>query len=436
MKRTITLFAASLMTWLGSVTVLGSQNWPQWRGPNFNGTVQAEGLPSDISKDHILWSTPMPGKAGATPVIWEDHVFVTSPDEGGNLLLLALNRQDGSERWRREVGVGDMEKGRNNTAAPSPVTDGNVVVAQFGTGDMAAFDFSGNELWKRNLGREFGRFSLMWIYGSSPLLHEGRLYIQVLQRNPMPRDYPGFDGKTERESFILCVDAKSGKDLWRQVRETDSTLESQESYATPFPYQGKNGLELIIVGGDHVSGHRFSDGSEIWRARLYEKRDDWYRIVTSPVAAQGLILACGPKGQPVVAFRDGGKGNVTNTHVAWRFDEAPTDWSTPLILGDHVFVLDGGKKVLTKLELANGKTVWSGKVPAREVLWSSPTAADGKIFMHSEEGTLIVCSAGNEFKVLGSLTFDGEGPCRGSVAVAQNQIFMRTAKNLYCIGKK
>lgn len=378
----------------------------------------------------------MPGKAGATPIIWEDHVFVSTPDEGGNLILMALDRRDGSMRWQREVGVGDMEKGRNNTAAPSPVTDGERVVALFGTGDIAAFDFEGKELWKRNLGREFGRFSLMWIYGSSPLLHEGKLYIQVLQRNPMPRDYPGFDGRTERESFILCVDATSGKDVWRHVRETDSTLESQESYATPFPFHGKNGLELIIVGGDHVSGHRFEDGQEIWRARLYEKRDDWYRIVTSPVAADGLIIACGPKGQPVVAVQEGGQGNITTSHVAWRFEESPTDWSTPLLLDNQLFVLDGGKKVLTKLELKTGNPVWSGRLPVREVLWSSPTAADGKLFMHSEEGTLVVCSAGDEFKVLSALTFDGEGPCRGSVAVAKNQIFMRTATHLHCLGNR
>ncbi len=423
---------------LGCLTVavgglLNAANWPQWRGPNLNGSIDATGLPGAVTRENIAWSAPVPGKAGSTPVVWDDHVFVTSPDEVGNLVLIDYNRRDGSERWRQVVGVGDKDKGRNNMAAPSPVTDGERVVVLFGTGDFAAYDLAGKELWKRNLGKEYGRFAVMWIYGSSPLLHEGRLYLQVLQRDEMPADYPLYDGKPQRESFLLCVDPVTGRDIWRHVRRTDSTKESHESYATPIPHRGPNGTELLVVGGDHVSGHRPEDGGEIWRARLYEKRDDWYRIVTSPVSVGGLILACGPKGQPVVAFREGGKGNVTDSHVAWRFTENPTDWSTPLVLDGKLFVLDGGKKVLSRLDPRTGETIWSGRLPVREVVWGSPTGADGKIYLHSEEGTLVVCSAGDRFEVLGTLAFEGEGPCKGSVAVAGRQVFVRTAKHLHCL---
>ncbi len=412
------------------------ENWAQWRGPAFNGSTVARGLPGELSRENVLWSAPVPGPSGATPIIWNDHVFTHSPDESGNLALIAMDRRSGKELWRQEVGIGNKEKGRNNMAAPSPVTDGERVISLFGTGDLAAFGMDGKPLWKRSLGKDFGRFSVMWIYGSSPLLYQGRLYIQVLQRSPMPADYPLYDGKPERESFLLCVDPSNGKDLWREVRKTDSTLESQESYATPIPFQGKDGTQLLIVGGDHVSGHALADGKEIWRARLYEKRDDWYRIVTSAVTHQGLIYASGPKGQPVVAFREGGKGNVTDTAVAWRFTESPTDWSTPLVLDGKLFVLDGGKKVLSRLDPATGEKKWSGKLPVREVIWGSPTGADGKIYLHSEEGTVVVCDAGDSFKVLGTLTLEGEGPCRGSIAVAQDQVFVRTAKKLHCFGRK
>lgn len=413
--------------------ILTAADWPQWRGPNLNGSIEASGLPGAVGRENVVWSAPVPGKAGSTPVVWGDHVFITSPDEVGNLVLVDYDRRDGSERWRQIVGVGDKDKGRNNMAAPSPVTDGERVVVLFGTGDFAAYDFAGKELWRRNLGKEFGRFAVMWIYGSSPLLFEGRLYLQVLQRDEMPADYPLFDGKPQRESFILCVDPATGRDIWRHVRRTDSTKESHESYATPIPHRGANGTELLVVGGDHVSGHRLGDGSEIWRARLYEKRDDWYRIVTSPVSIGNLILACGPKGQPVVAFRDGGKGDVTDSHVAWRFTENPTDWSTPLVLDGKLFVLDGGKKVLSRLNPRSGEVIWSGRLPVREVVWGSPTGADGKIYLHSEDGTLVVCSAGDTFEVLGTLAFEGEGPCKGSVAVAGRQVFVRTAKHLHCL---
>jgi outer membrane protein assembly factor BamB len=431
--KTSTLTGMVALMALGS-GVWAGENWPQWRGPNHNGSVSAKGLPGTLSRDQIRWAAPVPGKAGATPVIWEDHVFINSPDESGGLVLIAMDRRTGKERWRRAVGLGDKEKGRNNMAAPSPVTDGKTVITLFGTGDLAAFDFEGRPLWSRNLGKDFGRFSVMWIYGSSPLLFEGRLYIQVLQRSPMPADYPLYDGKPERESFLLCVDPATGKDLWRQLRTTDSTLESQESYATPMPMTGPAGKQLVVVGGDHVSAHALADGAEIWRARLYEKRDDWYRIVTTPVIGPGLIYAAGPKGQPVVAIRDGGRGDVTGTREAWRFSENPTDWSTPLLMDGKLFVLDGAKKVLTRLDPVTGERKWSGKLPVREVIWGSPTGADGKIYLHSEEGTVVVCDAGDEFRVLGSITFEGEGPCRGSVAVAQDQVFVRTAKNVYCFG--
>jgi outer membrane protein assembly factor BamB len=152
----------------------------------------------------------------------------------------------------------------------------------FGTGDVAAYDFQGKELWKRPLYKDYGRFAIMWIYGASPLLHDGQLIIPVLQRDQMPPDYPLAGGAPERHSFLLSLDPKTGKTLWEAKRVTDSTLESHESYATPVPHKGPHGTEILIVGGDHISGHRPKDGSEIWRARLYEKRDDWYRIVTSP----------------------------------------------------------------------------------------------------------------------------------------------------------
>lgn len=434
MKRMLGVIVA---VGLAGSTIDGfAANWAQWRGPAFNGSTVAKGLPANPTAADEAWSAPLPGPSGATPIIWDDHVFIHTPDESGNLSLIALDRRDGKERWRREVGIGNKEKGRNNMAAPSPVTDGKRVISLFGTGDLAAFDFEGKPLWKRSLGKDFGRFSVMWIYGSSPLLYHGRLYIQVLQRSPMPSDYPLYDGRPERESFLLCVDPETGKDLWKHVRKTDSTLESQESYATPMPYEGPGGPQLLVVGGDHVSGHEVGDGTEVWRARLYEKRDDWYRIVTSPVSLGEMVYAAGPKGQPVVAYKGNREGNITGTHEAWRYSESPTDWSTPLVMDGKLFVLDGGKKVLSRLDPVTGEKKWSGKLPVREVIWGSPTGADGKIYFHSEDGTLVVCDAGDEFRVLGTLSFPGESPCRGSVAVAQDQVFVRTARKLHCLGKK
>lgn len=414
-----------------------AENWPQWRGPHLNGSTVEHSLPSTLEKSGATWVAPLPGKGGATPIVWNDHVFITSPDSQKELVLIALNRKDGSVRWKKSIASGDQEKGRNNMASPSPVTDGKNVYAMFATGDLVAYDFDGNPVWTRNLGRECGKFAVMWIYGSSPVLHEGRLYIQVLQRDT-PADYShALDGKPSRESYLLAINAKDGKDVWRHIRKTDSTKESQESYATPLPYKGKNGWELLVVGGDHLSSHSLKDGHELWRARLYEKRDDWYRIVTSPVAHDGLIYAAGPKGQPVVAFKEGGSGDVTASHVAWRFSEAPTDCPTPLLYQGKLFVLEGNMKrerVLSCLDLKTGEKKWSGTLPANDPIWASPTGSDGKIYLVSERGTVFVVGAGGEFKLLGRLDLE-EGPTRSSVAIAHGQIFVRTAMNLYCFGK-
>jgi len=426
------LLASTIALVSASAAALSREDWPQWRGPNLDGSSTVSGLPATLDAENLAWSAPLPGKAGSTPVVCGDRVFLTTPDEQKNLVLLCLNRKTGKELWRQTVGVGDREVGRNNMCAPSPITDGERVFALFGTGDFAAFDLEGKPLWSRNLGKEYGNFAVMWLYGASPLLHEGRLYLPVLQRDEMPQDYPRFDGKAARESFVLCIDPGTGKDLWRHVRKTDSTKESGESYATPVPFQGPSGTELIIVGGDHVSGHRMDNGSEIWRARLYEKKDDWYRIVTSPVVAGGLVLAAGPKGQPVVAYRGGGSGDVSASHRAWDFREAPTDWSTPCVVGSHVFVLDGQKRIVTKLESKSGAKVWSGKIPGTGPIWGSLSAADGKLYGHDESGTAFVLSAGGEFQVLFTRTFEGESPSKGSVALAHGQVFVRTANAIHC----
>ncbi len=408
-------------------------DWPNWRGPEFNGSARSGPLPAQVTKETAAWAAQLPGKAGSTPVVSGKRVFLTSPDEAKNLSALCLDADSGKVLWSRKVAEGDKEAGRNNMASPSPVTDGKSVFVMFGTGDLAAFDFSGTELWHRNLAKDFGSLGNMWIYGASPVLVEGVLYVQVLQRDEVPADYPLFDGNPRRESFLLALDPATGKTRWKQTRKTDSTKESHESYATPFPFRGKAGTELVVVGGDHVSGHRLEDGAELWRARLYEKRDDWYRIVTSPVAADGLIYASGPKGQPVVAFREGGRGDVTGSHRAWEFRTAPTDWATPALAGGHLFVLDGGKRVLTKLNAKTGEAAWSGRLEIPDTVWSSPTVADGKVYLLSESGTVVICDAGAEFKVLSKAAL-GEGPAKSSIAVADDALFVRTASRLYRFG--
>lgn len=379
----------------------------------------------------------MPGFSGATPIIWGDRVFVSSPDADKNLLLLCLNRKDGKILWQKTVAVGDRTKGRNNMASPSPVTDGKIVVALYGTGDLAAFDFDGKELWKRNLGKEYGRFANMWLYGSSPLLFEGKLYVQVLERNPVPADYTSaIDGKSARESYLLCIDLQTGKNIWRHVRPTDAKNESQEAYSSPVPDLNQSAPEIILVGGNYATAHKADTGEEIWRCGgLNSRNDSFFRIVPSPVVAGDMVIACAPKKEPVIAIKDGGKGLVTDTAITWTFKEFPSDCVTPLYYEKKLFVLDGDKQMMTCLDPKTGETKWQGSMGTRQIFRASPTGADGKIYCISENGTVVVLSAGDEFKILSTIPMGGE-PVRSCIAVSDGQLFIRTAQNLYCVGNK
>lgn len=411
-------------------------NWPQWRGPYFNGSADATNLPIQWSKtENLAWSAPLPGFSGATPIIWEDSVFVSSPDPDKNLLLICLDRKTGKARWQKNVASGDRDKGRNNMASPSPVTDGKSVFIIFATGDLAAFDFSGKQLWKRNLGAEYGKFANMWIYGSSPLLYENKLYVQVLQRSPVPSDYShAQDGKSERDSYLLCVDPATGTNLWRVLRKTDAVDESMEAYSTPIPSTGSGRLEIVVAGGNYVTAHSPETGQELWRcAGLNQRGEHYWRIVPSPVAGAGMVFACGPKRDPVIAIKDGGQELVTSTHLAWKFKEFPSDCVTPLFYQEKLFVLDGDRQMMTCLDPRTGEKKWQGPMGVREIFRASPTGADGRIYCISENGTVVVLSSGDEFKVLSTVQM-GEAPVRSSIAVAQRALFIRTAKNLYCVG--
>jgi outer membrane protein assembly factor BamB len=414
-----------------------SENWPQWRGPYFNGSTTEKGLPTEWSNtNNVAWVTPLPGYSGATPIIWEDFVFVSSPDAQKNLLLLCLDRKDGKVRWQKTVATGDREKGRNNMASPSPVTDGKSVFSLFGTGDLAAYDFSGKELWTRNLAKDYGKFSINWLYGSSPLLYNGKLYIEVIQRTPVPSDYSqALDDKPNRDSFLLCLDPQSGKDIWRQLRPTDAIVEAQEAYTTPIPCDGPAGPEIILVGGDYTTAHSADTGAELWRCGgLNDGKEQFWRIVPSPVVAEGMIIACGPKRDPVLGIKDGGKGLVTETNIGWRFKQFPSDCVTPLAYQHKLFVLDGDRQVMTCLDPKTGEKKWQGNLGVKEIFRASPTGADGKIYCLSEGGTAVVLDAGPELKILATVRM-GESPVRASIAVSQGQLFIRTARNLHCIGK-
>ena len=371
-------------------------DWANWRGPNHNGSTVAAGLPVKFSKtENIAWKVAMPGPSAATPIILGDKVFVSSTDpKAKELLALCLDRRTGKEIWRQVVGEGYQLDNRSNYASPSPATDGEVVTFFYGNGDLATFDLNGKKLWATKIQAEENGFAFQWTFSTSPLLHNDVLYLQVLQRNTGVRGHGKANGN---ESYLLALNPKTGKQLWKHNRPSNAKAESLEAFSTPMPFTHNGREELLIVGGDCLTGHNPETGKELWRWGTWNpSRIGHWRLVPSPAAGGGVILACAPKGSPVYAVKAGAKGEG---ELAWksagRTDDISSDVCTPLFYQGKFYVMygEGRDKTLSSVNPATGKADWQVNLESRALVRTSPTAADGKIYLQSHAGEVFVVDA-------------------------------------------
>jgi outer membrane protein assembly factor BamB len=414
-------------------------NWAQWRGPSFNGSTTETGLPATFSKtENVAWSTPMPGPSASTPIIWGDSVFASSGDrETKCMMAMALDRKTGKVLWQQKVADGYNRDDKSNYSSPSPVTDGKLVVFFYGNGEMVAYDIKGKKLWSRNIQTDYGDFAFQWTFSAGPLLHGGRLYQQVLQRDTPVRGR----GKENGESFVLAMDPANGKTLWRQVRPCEAVQESREAYSTPLPCEFNGRKELVIVGGDCITGHNPETGAELWRWGTWNptKIGHW-RHVPSAVLGDGIFLACAPKRDPVYAIRAGGNGKLDDSAIAWVSDARQTGMSsdvpTPLFYQGDFFVLSDVYKKLVRVEPKTGKVKWSLDTPGNAKYEASPTGADGKIYLQNFAGDVVVVDAAKGQVIHKTAMGEpGDNETRSTVAVSQGQIFIRTNGKLFCVGK-
>ena len=235
---------AVCLTWISLIS-LQAADWPQWRGPHFNGSSEETQLPTEWGKDDgIAWSTDLPGSSAATPIISGDHVLITSTDDTNqSLLAMCLNRADGSLRWSKTVGIGLQRDNRSNFASPSPVTDGKLAIFFYGNGELVAFDMEGQKKWGFNLEKRWGEFCFQWTFSSSPLLYEGTLYMQVLQRNE-PVHGRGFTDQPN-ESYLVAMDPATGTVKWKITRPSQAKMESLEAFTTPMPFTYNGRSEIL-----------------------------------------------------------------------------------------------------------------------------------------------------------------------------------------------
>lgn len=437
----MTLLAAALLA-------LVPQDWPHWRGPSFDGGSTLSGLPELGGEKPVRWAADMPGPSAATPIVLGKRVFTTAAvEEDGVLLALCYDRDTGALRWEDPAGSGYQPRGRGSKtrldnrsdyASPSPVADGERVVFLFGNGDLVCYDLDGKRQWAQNLQQTYGDFAFQWTFGASPTLHGGRLYLPVLQRD-QPAD--GTPSEKAIPSFLLALEAKTGAEAFRVLRPSEARMESLESYATVIPHEVAGKPELLVVGGDVITGHDPESGAERWRWGTWNEghREQWWRIVPSPVVGGGRVLVCAPKRAPVYALKLGGSGVLGADALAWQSSGRPnpvsSDVPTPLFYRGRFFVLSESG-TLTRVDPVGGALDWSVELPGRDTWEASPTGADGRVFCLSHGGLLVALDA-HDGQLAGQLALGDEdgGPVRASVAAAQGGLFVRTWKRLVCIGE-
>lgn len=404
-----------------SCTFVRADDWPQWRGPELNGTSREKNLPARWgATENIVWRFALPSWSGSTPIVWGGRVFLHVA-EGDDLFLWCVDRKAGAVLWKKRLGGGNVKMRKQNMSSPSPVTDGQGVYVMTGTGVLKGFDFDGRELWARDIQKDYGEFGLNWGYASSPLLYEDSLYVQVLH---------GMN--TDDASYVLRVDKRTGKTVWRVERPTKAVRESPDSYTTPAVVRHGKTVEIVVTGGDCVTGHDPATGKELWRAEgLNPDNDPSYRIVASPVIADGIVYAPS-RVQPLLALRPGGRGDVTKSHLLWSTPNGP-DVPTPVTDGKYFYVVND-RGIVWCLDAKTGREIYGQQRIKPGTYSASPVLADDKIYITNEDGLTTVIKAGPKFEVLAEN--DLNDYCLSSPAISEGQIFIRTAKHLYCIGRR
>lgn len=431
----VTLIVASaILTFIAAPC--RADNWPQWRGPSHNGLSAEKGLPTQWSKtENVVWRLPMPGQGGATPVIWEDAIFVTSA-KSQDIVLMCIGT-DGKIRWEHLIDKGDSSyrTDEGNDASPSPCTDGQHVWAMSSKGTLVCCNMAGKEVWRADLSKTYGPFEIQFGMSSTPVLHEGNLYLQLLHGSMRTND-------PADKSFVVCLNAKSGQEVWKHFRESEAVRENKHSYASPTLYQDDQRTYLLIHGGDYITAHNLSDGSEIWRcggmnpATSQGNYNPFLRFVASPTAVPGMIVVPTAKRGAVLCLKPDQTGLITEKQDAyyWKHDRGTPDVPSPLIVGKYVYLCseNGDHKCV---DAKSGEVLYEVRANRRLRHRASPVYGDGKIYFASrDEGIVTVVAEGPEHKVLATNAMNES--LSASPAISNGRLYLRTFDALYCISNE
>ena len=430
---------------LSSITI-NAQNWPAFRGVNASGVGEGAKPPItwDVEKaTNVLWRTAIPGLSHASPIVWGNQIYLITAisadtkagfiakDRGISLsndlaphtwMIYALDKQSGKILWSNKAyeGVPRAKRHVKATQANStPVTDGRYIVALFGSEGLNCYDTKGKLLWKQDLGvlnpGLWDDKESSWGHSSSPVIYRDLVIVQA-------------DG--HKQSFIAAFNLKDGKQAWR-VERNEIT-----SWATPTIYQGKDRTELIVNGGRYIRGYDPLTGKELWR---FSDNDTQVKM-QAPLIAHDLIYITGgyPPGRTMYAFRPGAVGDISlksgedkNAFVAWSTNKGSPYTATPIIYGDLFYTLaDNG--VFSSYDAKTGEVVYQQRLPTS--FSASPIAADGRLYLSSEDGDVFVVKAGRQYELLSRNTM-GQ-PVMATPALSQGMLIVRGQDAIYALGER
>ena len=408
--------------------LIRAENWPGWRGPSGDGISAGKGIPTKWSStENIAWKIAVPGEGHSSPIVWGDKVFLTSSlTEKNKRILLCIDRLSGQTVWQRDVVQSPPETIHrlNSRASGTPATDGKQVYVTFmrAEGDeviapnvgserlitpgkiiVAAYDLDGKEKWKTNV----GDFVSAHGFNTCPVLFEDLLII---------------NGDHDGDAYLVALDRQSGRQRWRTRRENKT-----RSYVTPIIREIDGITQMILSGSLCVASYDPRNGKRHW---IVDGPTE--QFVASMVYDGKYVFATG--GYPerhTLAIRPGGKGNVTDTHIAWRTTRGAAYVPSPIISGRYLLmVADSG--IASCFEARTGKRHWMERLPGGHS--PSPVSADGLVYFVSDRGVATVIRPSETFAVIAKNEL-GE-PVSASPAISQGQIFLRTHQHLYCIGSK
>lgn len=421
-----TIIALGVVVFTVTTTSSADSNlrWSNWRGPAGDGSTADGNYPVSWSEtNNVLWKAALPGKGCSTPIVWDNHIFITAPADGQDAMLAV--DWNGKELWRTKLGTERAGKHRNGSGSnASPVTDGRSVFAYFKSGNLAALDFAGKVLWQTNLVEAFGRDTLYWDHGTSPVLTEKFVV--------MARMHQG-------ESWLAAFDKQTGEMKWKVARNYQTPQENDHGYSTPLVIRQAGREMLLVWGGERLSLHDPADGKLVWSATGFNPSGgkNWPAVATPVLVGDVAIVPFGrsDRGNPLLyGVKLGRAGELEVTNHLWSRNDTGTFVPSPTVWQKNVYLLrDRGE--VECVEPLTGNTLWKDSLPkASSNFYGSPAIASGKLYAVREDGIMFVARVDGKFELLAENNM-GERVIATPVLLG-NRILVRGEKNLFCLGAK